>query len=237
MFVEMWKLLLFLSLWTKDVFCLEFNFVDQKVLKSDAKEDILIPESVGLDPTGDLVEVKGIYYSNGVKPRIFVEYPRQDELLTTSNDIGSPEDVNSNENEDGNFQPWSILWYVGSFGGLIFFFLIVSCSEWCCRTRLRNRNMQRGAASPTHSELPPPAYDLFAPPSYDSLCKPSGAEKREYDVYVVPVDTLEALRTSHLEESGGDDSPPSYSNQMRQEMVPRPPTEEDKSETSNSAQT
>lgn len=235
MFVEMWKLVLLISLWTNDIFSLEFNFVDEKGQNADTKEDIILPESVRFDSNGNLVEVKGIYYSNGVKPRIFLEYPRQEEFMTNSNNVGSIEENDSNENEDGHFEPWSILWYVGSFGGLIVFFLIVSCSEWCCRTRLRNRSIQRGAASPTNSELPPPAYDLFAPPSYDSLCKPT-MEKREYDVYVVPVHTLEALRS--LDASNAD-SPPCYSHHVIQEVALPPPNteEEHKSESSNSTPT
>lgn len=110
--------------------------------------------------------------------------------------------------ENSAFQPWSILWYIGSFGGLIAFFLIVSCSEWCCRNRSRELNSELTTpSSPTPSENPPPAYDLFAPPSYDSLCH--NEEKSEYDVYVVPVHALSAIAENSALQT--DDTPPAYS--------------------------
>lgn len=109
-------------------------------------------------------------------------------------------------------EPWSILWYVGSFGGLILFFFLVSCSEWCCRkyarsTREQERNnSSRASPSPT-LETPPPAYDLFAPPSYESLdcC----GEKGMFDVYVVPVHAISSLNNTN--EVRSTTPPPSYS--------------------------
>ncbi|KAJ8680037.1 hypothetical protein QAD02_015824 [Eretmocerus hayati] len=71
--------------------------------------------------------------------------------------------------------PWSIVWYIGSFGGLVAFFLIVSCSEWCCRRGARPLSVpytQRGEvlnAQPLNDSSPPPPYHLFAPPPYDSV--------------------------------------------------------------------
>ncbi|XP_058797900.1 uncharacterized protein LOC131668071 [Phymastichus coffea] len=101
--------------------------------------------------------------------------------------------------------PWSIVWYIGSFGGLIAFFLIVSCSEWCCRRGARSPlNMpytQRGevlnatavAAAGNNqtvvTESPPPPYHLFAPPPYDSINYAEIADKgpagEKLDIYVI----------------------------------------------------
>ncbi|XP_063921991.1 uncharacterized protein LOC135136565 isoform X2 [Zophobas morio] len=107
---------------------------------------------------------------------------------------------------------WSVVWYIASFGGLIVFFLIVSCSEWCCRRAIRNsqQNCSRNApttASPSVPDTPPPSYDQFAPPSYESIClgRNRSGEKSEYDIYVVPVHTL-----GSLVESRREDEPPSY---------------------------
>ncbi|OAD58322.1 hypothetical protein WN48_00201, partial [Eufriesea mexicana] len=101
---------------------------------------------------------------------------------------------------DGNSQnpldPWSIVWYIGSFGGLVAFFLIVSCSEWCCRRGGRPLTVpyaQRGEVingGPVVTETPPPPYHLFAPPPYDSvnygeiMDKTSG---EKVDIYVISV--------------------------------------------------
>lgn len=101
--------------------------------------------------------------------------------------------------ETTDFDPWTIVWYIGSFGGLIAFFLVVSCSEWCClRNRAAHRqqqlqNAQRACQSgvervrtnsgrPT-CDTPPPSYHLFAPPPYDSV----NYEDKKYDIFVVPV--------------------------------------------------
>ncbi|XP_066595770.1 uncharacterized protein [Prorops nasuta] len=95
--------------------------------------------------------------------------------------------------------PWSIVWYIGSFGGLVAFFLIVSCSEWCCRRNGRQLGVPYGnqraevvSAGNGATETPPPPYHLFAPPSYDSvnygdiIDKTSG-EKLEIYVISVPI--------------------------------------------------
>lgn len=104
---------------------------------------------------------------------------------------------------------WSVIWYIASFGGLIAFFLLVSCSEWCCRRHARNNCSNRNSVHPNANanDTPPPPYDQFAPPSYDSLTY-DGDEKREYDVYVVPVHTFGAImeQPPRLDE----DEPPSY---------------------------
>ncbi|XP_024875006.1 uncharacterized protein LOC112456678 isoform X1 [Temnothorax curvispinosus] len=91
--------------------------------------------------------------------------------------------------------PWSIVWYIGSFGGLVAFFLIVSCSEWCCRRGSRPMTVpyaQRADAINTTgiTETPPPPYHLFAPPSYDSVNYGEIVDKtsgEKLDIYVISV--------------------------------------------------
>lgn len=96
--------------------------------------------------------------------------------------------------------PWSIVWYIGSFGGLVAFFLIVSCSEWCCRRGARPANTsysgQRSGETVNTghgvTETPPPPYHLFAPPPYDSvnygqLVDKASGEKMNIYVISVPV--------------------------------------------------
>lgn len=107
--------------------------------------------------------------------------------------------------EEPPLDSWSVVWYIASFGGLIAFFLIISCSEWCCRKSSRSSSAYpRSSISPVPSivpETPPPSYDHFAPPSYDSLTGRSH-EKGEFDVYVVPVHALRPMMEG--------DAPPSY---------------------------
>ncbi|KAF5272145.1 hypothetical protein FQA39_LY01227 [Lamprigera yunnana] len=214
MSVKMWKIIFFVMIWTTIVFGFSVD-TDGKQNKGISKDDPTMKESISIEP--ELLELKGIYYTTGSRSRIFVEYPNEGDVLRFGKNVGSEEN-SSSENEDNSFQPWSILWYIGSFGGLIAFFLVVSCSEWCCRTHMRARNSHSTVSNSSNSiDIPPPAYDLFAPPSYDSLCGPSG-EKSKYDVYVVPVHTLNTLRD---EQASSDvvDSPPSYSEQGNNEVV------------------
>lgn len=103
----------------------------------------------------------------------------------------------SNDGDSQNpLDPWSIVWYIGSFGGLVAFFLIVSCSEWCCRRGGRTITVpyaQRAEVmngGQVVTETPPPPYHLFAPPPYDSvnygeiMDKTSG---EKLDIYVISV--------------------------------------------------
>lgn len=92
--------------------------------------------------------------------------------------------------------PWSIVWYIGSFGGLVAFFLIVSCSEWCCRRNARPMSVpyiQRGeviSGAQGVAETPPPPYHLFAPPPYDSINYADLSDKasgEKLDIYVISV--------------------------------------------------
>ncbi|XP_044731949.1 uncharacterized protein LOC123294841 [Chrysoperla carnea] len=109
-----------------------------------------------------------------------------------------PEDTVVKANR--HFDPWSIVWYVGSFGGLVIFFLVVSCSEWCCRrdtvanSSLNNRRQRCRLHEDYQSqsqhvpETPPPAYHLFAPPAYESVYKDCVYKDPNPDgVFVVPV--------------------------------------------------
>ncbi|XP_019868943.1 uncharacterized protein LOC109597641 [Aethina tumida] len=120
-------------------------------------------------------------------------------------------DDDSKEAEDKERSPlesWSVVWYIASFGGLIAFFLVVSCSEWCCRRNAR-RNCQRNSTESNVtvvSDNPPPSYDQFAPPPYESLCYGRNGEKSEFDIYVVPVDAMGTI----MNRETVDDSPPSY---------------------------
>lgn len=91
--------------------------------------------------------------------------------------------------------PWSIVWYIGSFGGLVAFFLIVSCSEWCCRRGGRPLAVPYAQRPETINttgvtETPPPPYHLFAPPSYDSVNYGEIVDKtsgEKLDIYVISV--------------------------------------------------
>ncbi|XP_076654334.1 uncharacterized protein LOC143359887 isoform X1 [Halictus rubicundus] len=101
------------------------------------------------------------------------------------------------DGDDQNpLDPWSIVWYIGSFGGLVAFFLIVSCSEWCCRRGGRPLTVpyaQRAEVmngSQVVTETPPPPYHLFAPPPYDSVNYGEIVDKvsgEKLDIYVISV--------------------------------------------------
>ncbi|XP_015434290.1 PREDICTED: uncharacterized protein LOC107190077 isoform X1 [Dufourea novaeangliae] len=95
--------------------------------------------------------------------------------------------------------PWSIVWYIGSFGGLVAFFLIVSCSEWCCRRGGRpltvpyaqRADVINGGSGQVVTETPPPPYHLFAPPPYDSVNYGEYVENKtngeKLDIFVISV--------------------------------------------------
>ncbi|XP_066252986.1 uncharacterized protein [Euwallacea similis] len=89
----------------------------------------------------------------------------------------------------------------------------ISCSEWCCRRNARRRcqrNNDNQTVPQIMSETPPPSYDLFAPPAYEDLWGTSSrgrsGEKREFDIYVVPVHALD----NFMENVQRHDAPPSY---------------------------
>ena len=116
---------------------------------------------------------------------------KEESLQTKGNDA-------SNVDGDGQnpLDPWSIVWYIGSFGGLVAFFLIVSCSEWCCRRGGRPLSVacsQRAEVmngGQVVTETPPPPYHLFAPPPYDSVNYGEIVDKttgEKVDIYVISV--------------------------------------------------
>ncbi|XP_019884989.1 uncharacterized protein LOC105258014 isoform X2 [Camponotus floridanus] len=121
----------------------------------------------------------------------YVIYERKDEKVEKDRD--TEEIVNSDLQSP--LDPWSIVWYIGSFGGLVAFFLIVSCSEWCCRRGSRSLSVpyaQRAETinTPGVTETPPPPYHLFAPPSYDSVNYGKIIDKttgEKVDIYVISV--------------------------------------------------
>uniref|UniRef100_A0A1B6K208 Uncharacterized protein n=1 Tax=Homalodisca liturata TaxID=320908 RepID=A0A1B6K208_9HEMI len=94
---------------------------------------------------------------------------------------------------------WSVMWYLGAFGGLVTFFLIVTCSEWCFGNHMYTRhginhlyvNAYQSNFRETRrvSNSPPPPYDLFAPPSYSDLFgkAPEPKKKSKFDVFIIPI--------------------------------------------------
>ncbi|XP_031840885.1 uncharacterized protein LOC116430613 isoform X2 [Nomia melanderi] len=101
-----------------------------------------------------------------------------------------------NDDDQNPLDPWSIVWYIGSFGGLVAFFLIVSCSEWCCRRGGRPLTVPYAQrtdpinGSQVVTETPPPPYHLFAPPPYDSVNYGEIVDKasgEKLDIYVISV--------------------------------------------------
>ncbi|XP_011306318.1 uncharacterized protein [Fopius arisanus] len=107
-------------------------------------------------------------------------------------------DSESEEMENQSpLDPWSIVWYIGSFGGLVAFFLIVSCSEWCCRRSARplgtpytQRPTETVTITRNVTDTPPPPYHLFAPPPYDSVNYNDLVDKttgEKLDIYVISV--------------------------------------------------
>ncbi|XP_020287447.1 uncharacterized protein LOC109856509 isoform X2 [Pseudomyrmex gracilis] len=124
-----------------------------------------------------------------------ISYNEEDEMDESSeNEKDTRETIKSEHNHP--LDPWSIVWYIGSFGALVAFFLIVSCSEWCCRRNGRSLTVpyaQRAEGTvrtPGVAETPPPPYHLFAPPSYDSVNYGQIVDKtsgEKVDVYVISV--------------------------------------------------
>ncbi|XP_049858460.1 uncharacterized protein LOC126350275 isoform X2 [Schistocerca gregaria] len=120
---------------------------------------------------------------------------REDEKKTSTTPKSPSSDGNDKPKQ---LDPWSLVWYIGSFGGLVAFFLAVSCSECCCHKPAGSQ--AAGAAGGAGAGLdepprlpavaegpPPPPYSMFAPPPYDSLCYGVTDEKDKLEVFVVPV--------------------------------------------------
>lgn len=164
--------------------------------------------------------------------------PTQKNMLKRDKDSSDEDDPDDDDNEiDEVFDSWSIVWYIASFSGLILFFLIVSCSEWCCRKRIRRQQQQQhqqaNATTSTTSQTDmrviatrsqpeqqaPPSYDQFAPPSYDSLIGNTGETKKsQYEVYVVPVHTMTTIVS--VEGESVSSAPPLTPSSMVEEAPP-----------------
>ncbi|KAK9504419.1 hypothetical protein O3M35_010754 [Rhynocoris fuscipes] len=88
--------------------------------------------------------------------------------------------------------PLSVVWYLGAFGGLIAFFLVVTFSEWCCaskhlyRRHALNAPYISGYSSESRApETPPPPYHLFAPPPYsEATCYEKSVQA---PIFIIPV--------------------------------------------------
>ncbi|KAG7196677.1 hypothetical protein KM043_016009 [Ampulex compressa] len=163
-----------------DVTGIERRFESNQVIRKTSNED----ESTTNDRTDD--EQTVYVYEFGSKFDKNKHGPGNKEEVTApgENDIQNPLD------------PWSIVWYIGSFGGLVAFFLIVSCSEWCCRRSGRPLAVpyaQRADVignGQVVTETPPPPYHLFAPPPYDSVNYGDIVDKtsgEKLDIYVISV--------------------------------------------------
>lgn len=89
-------------------------------------------------------------------------------------------------------ESWCVIWYLGAFGSLVCFFLIITCVELFFKNPLYP-NSEFGSYIPNiHQayvpETPPPSYHLFAPPDYNETIKKIVNEKRpKLDIFVVPV--------------------------------------------------
>ncbi|XP_060528392.1 uncharacterized protein LOC132703260 [Cylas formicarius] len=139
--------------------------------------------------------------------------PHQESTSKIHMPYNSFDGIGVDEQDTATLDTWSVIWYIASFGGLIVFFLIVSCSEWCCRRNARRnftRNSNVQSVNVAVPETPPPSYDQFAPPDYESLVYGrngrNGTEKSKYDVFVVPVHALDTI----MEEARLEQAPPSY---------------------------
>ncbi|XP_043579369.1 uncharacterized protein LOC122566329 isoform X2 [Bombus pyrosoma] len=190
-------------------------FVLVSLLVATNQAFLAAPVSVHGASSYDVTSVQSRLETNEVIHKVNNNHQQPVDLRNDNRDDGQTLYViefesESNEKEDGNkgkdpslvdndgqnpLDPWSIVWYIGSFGGLVAFFLIVSCSEWCCRRGGRPLTVpyaQRAEAinGPVVTETPPPPYHLFAPPPYDSVNYGEIVDKtagEKLDIYVISV--------------------------------------------------
>ncbi|XP_060812905.1 uncharacterized protein LOC132905536 isoform X2 [Bombus pascuorum] len=189
-------------------------FVLVSLLVATNQAFLAAPVSVHGAPSYDVTSVQSRLETNEVIHKVNNNHQQPVDLRNDDRDDGQTLYViefesESNEKEgnkgkdpslvdnDGQnpLDPWSIVWYIGSFGGLVAFFLIVSCSEWCCRRGGRPLTVpytQRAEAinGPVVTETPPPPYHLFAPPPYDSVNYGEIVDKtagEKLDIYVISV--------------------------------------------------
>ncbi|XP_046746993.1 uncharacterized protein LOC124411721 [Diprion similis] len=123
-----------------------------------------------------------------------IEFESETDDVKDASTNNTTESVQATTNSP--LDPWSIVWYIGSFGGLVAFFLVVSCSEWCCRRGARPMGItytQPGEPDSTSfgvQDAPPPPYHLFAPPPYDSIYYGDITDKtsgEKLDIFVIAV--------------------------------------------------
>ncbi|XP_023710865.1 uncharacterized protein LOC111866290 [Cryptotermes secundus] len=123
--------------------------------------------------------------------RLYLVLDDQEGIEETNTTV-TPDSGNKRE-----VDPWSLLFYMASFGGFVAFFLVISCFECCCCKCASRRPQNTSTDSPVEPlptetqwvhETPPPPYHLFAPPSYDTLFYGSVRDdKHKCGVYVVPI--------------------------------------------------
>ncbi|XP_003394590.1 uncharacterized protein LOC126916961 isoform X2 [Bombus affinis] len=190
-------------------------FVLVSLLVATNQAFLAAPVSVHGAPSYDVTSVQSRLETNEVIHKVNNNHQQPVDLRNDDRDDGqtlyviefeseSNEKEGTNEGKDPSLvdndgqnplDPWSIVWYIGSFGGLVAFFLIVSCSEWCCRRGGRPLTVpyaQRAEAisGPVVTETPPPPYHLFAPPPYDSVNYGEIVDKtagEKLDIYVISV--------------------------------------------------
>lgn len=106
--------------------------------------------------------------------------------------------MHADNNETNAVESWCVIWYLGAFGSLVCFFLIITCTELFFGNPLyRDNNLNAFVQSivsaenkPYMPETPPPPYHLFAPPDYyETVQKADSEKRRSLDVFVVPVHT------------------------------------------------
>ncbi|XP_014246504.1 uncharacterized protein LOC106664928 [Cimex lectularius] len=103
--------------------------------------------------------------------------------------ITEPVEGDKPEETEEDPDPLSVVWYLGAFGGLIAFFLVVTFSEWCCASKhLYRRQALPGPYISTFGDgldctprTPPPPYHLFAPPPYEVV------SEKQFPILIIPV--------------------------------------------------
>lgn len=126
---------------------------------SQEDEDIEDLEAKELEAKADLIERKNN------KTKFTPISPDMD-----SDNIKEDDITDADENE---MESLSVVWYLGAFGGLVTFFLIIVCSEFCFGNAMYRRhnpneyiNRVNVYADAYFPQTPPPPYHLFAPPTY-----------------------------------------------------------------------
>ncbi|XP_065217477.1 uncharacterized protein LOC135843491 isoform X2 [Planococcus citri] len=90
---------------------------------------------------------------------------------------------------------WCVVWYLGAFGSLVCFFLIITCMELFFRMPLYRQSHLQAFIQNLHNEnkpytpeSPPPPYHLFAPPDYNETVQKAADDKRKtLDIFVIPI--------------------------------------------------